>query len=667
MEEVEEEEEDNESIASGAGVTVPKDGCYEIIGTLKDKTLPKPDFAKEIIEYENRDQLYEQLVECDVIVYDICEDPDQVDEAIWAVSELHADLERLEKPKMFILVSSVMTWAKSKPLDPDDPEIPFTEDDYRRRKPHPNFKEHIAAEKAVIKMGKTNKSKLITYVIAAGLTYGCGEHIFHYMLKAAWHNAAQLQCFGQGSNVVPTIHIRDLGGVIQNIADSRPKVRYLVAVDDSKNPLEEIVKAVSQNLGTGKIKVITKEEALLSKDIEQADFDMLLVDLRMDGVYIKENMRIRWASETGVVENIQKVVKEYKETRGLLPMRAFIMGPPAAGKTTIAQQLCEHYKLHHIKIHDVIEEALERLARSAARADQDDQEDDDGRAQEDQELLEQINEYKANNDDRIEDANIKQFYKEKLKSMPCQNQGFVLDGYPKTLEQARELFAGDPDDAEEEGDKGAHDRSIMPEVVVCLEGDDDFLRERIMNLPENVVAGTHNTEEGLKRRLDAYKAVNTEDETVLNFFDEVEIHPEKIDVTKDSSHMMQDTVERIKKLMGEPRNYGPTPEEQEEFRRVEEETRLHKESEERAEKERREADEAAERKRRQEDWTARLEEVKHEEFEQLETQSIPLRNYLVKHVMPTLTQALIDCCKVRPDDAIDYLAEYLFQHNPQVD
>ena len=68
----------------------------------------------------------------------------------------------------------------------------------------------------------------------------------------------------------------------------------------------------------------------------------------------------------------------------------------------------------------------------------------------------------------------------------------------------------------------------MPEVVVCLEADDDFLRIRIMNLPENVVAGTHNTEEGLKRRLEEYKIVNTEDETVLNFFDEVEIHPEKI-------------------------------------------------------------------------------------------------------------------------------------------
>lgn len=37
-------------------------------------------------QFENKDQLYEFLVECDVIVYDITEDPDQIDEAVWAVS-----------------------------------------------------------------------------------------------------------------------------------------------------------------------------------------------------------------------------------------------------------------------------------------------------------------------------------------------------------------------------------------------------------------------------------------------------------------------------------------------------------------------------------------------------------------------------------------------------
>ena len=47
--------------------------------------------------------------------------------------------------------------------------------------------------------------------------------------------------------------------------------------------------------------------------------------------------------------------------------------------------------------------------------------------------------------------------------------------------------------------------------------------------------------------------------------------------------------------------------------------------------------------------------MKKEEYELLEAQSIPLRNYLMKHVMPTLTKGLIECCKVRPEDSVDFL------------
>ena len=56
--------------------------------------------------------------------------------------------------------------------------------------------------------------------------------------------------------------------------------------------------------------------------------------------------------------------------------------------------------------------------------------------------------------------------------------------------------------------------------------------------------------------------------------------------------------------------------------------------------------------------------MKKEEYELLEAQSVPLRNYLMKHVMPTLTQGLIECCKIRPDDAIDYLVSMciILQH-----
>lgn len=103
---------------------------------------------------------------------------------------------------------------------------------------------------------------------------------------------------------------------------------------------------------------------------------------------------------------------------------------------------------------------------------------------------------------------------------------------------------------------------MITEVVVSLEAPDEFLKNRVMNLPESVVAGTHNTEEGeffplsfrhfsfkkfkkirclshgltfrvvcfagLMRRLVEFRAINTEDETVLNYFDELEIHPDHI-------------------------------------------------------------------------------------------------------------------------------------------
>ena len=54
---------------------------------------------------------------------------------------------------------------------------------------------------------------------------------------------------------------------MQNICDQKPKVRYLVALDDSKVKLKQITKAVGKHLGTGKIKPVLKEDALLNKEI----------------------------------------------------------------------------------------------------------------------------------------------------------------------------------------------------------------------------------------------------------------------------------------------------------------------------------------------------------------------------------------------------------------
>lgn len=50
-----------------------------------------------------------------------------------------------------------------------------------------------------------------------------------------------------------------------------------------------------------------------------------------------------------------------------------------------------------------------------------------------------------------------------------------------------------------------------------------------------------------------------------------------------------------------------------------------------------------------------LYEVKLQEKELLEAQALPLRNYLMKYVMPSLTEALLHCSKIKPEDPVDFL------------
>ncbi len=48
------------------------------------------------------------------------------------------------------------------------------------------------------------------------------------------------------------------------------------------------------------------------------EIDFMLVNLRMESVYLKELFSIDWVCENGLVNNIDMVVEEYKKIRGLL-------------------------------------------------------------------------------------------------------------------------------------------------------------------------------------------------------------------------------------------------------------------------------------------------------------------------------------------------------------
>ncbi|KAF1491763.1 Adenylate kinase 7, partial [Megadyptes antipodes antipodes] len=680
LESTEEEEEEEDENNSAAEVSSrPKEGVYQVVGTLSKPESTKPCFAEETYAVSSRKELLSHLLECEIVVYNITEDANQIEEATWAASALHMEIEHFATPKLFILISTIMSWAKSKLPDPEDPEIPFTDEDYRRRKSHPNFMDHINAEKLILKLGKTNKHKFSTYVVASGHQYGAGEGVLHYFFKIGWlSETPAIPVFGDGNNFIPTIHVLDLAAVLQNIADHRPRFHYILAVDVSMHTLQELIKCISKNVGPGKIEKIPKENAFLSKELTQMHLDMLLVNLRMESMFLKESFNIKWVAQAGLVENIEQIVKEYKQSRGLLPLKVCIHGPPGVGKSTIAEELCKHYKLHHIKINDVISETIANLEKivvpkeldsdSVGEEGEDDEEEEGQNVEAAHELLARIKESMEQNAGRLDDQHIVKFVKDKLKSMPCRNQGYVLDGFPETYDQAKDLFNCNEDEEEEiKGKIPKCDKLITPEFVISLTASDEFLINRIINLPERIVAGTHYTQDRFLQSLNLFREFNTDDKTVLNYFDELEIHPQFIDVAKFEDPENRFIVKEIIKEIGEPRNYGLTDEEKENMERKAAEERLVKEAQEKAERERRETEERAERMANWEEWNRHLEEVKRQEQELLEAQSIPLRNYLMKNVMPTLMQGINECCTIRPDDPVDFLAEYLFKNSPDIE
>ncbi|KOC66213.1 Adenylate kinase 7 [Habropoda laboriosa] len=847
---------------------------YEIIGTISDPDNPTPEDVTMIIkEPRDRDALLEELMKCGIVIYDIAENEDQVEEARWAMQwssgsqdppgfralrvtesprsqgflryqgprAIVQELEKMEQaaPKAFkrnnevryfVLISTLMTWALTKPLNPDEPNLPFTEEDYRKRKPHPNFKPHIQCEKEVVITRKKTKlkDKLKTLVICCGITYGDEQSSLHHLFKMAWQNSPFLPIFGKGNNKIPLLHVRDLISVILDVLQNWPPLRYIVAAEQEPTSQTNIVKKISRALSTGKVKKIAEEEAFLLPEITQRTFDLMMMNLIVDPVYITD--RISWHLDAPFRDNINAIVKEYKAARNLQPIRIIVLGPPASGKTKIARHLADHYRIHYVHVKPLIVETIEKLTNEIEEArvaqdeaeqageneeeeEEEDVEEEEGavNVEERQELLDEIERNMQRTNGRLDDALLNKLFLRKLRSKESSNQGYVMDGHPKTFEQAKELFGGGnlnelEEEIEEEDETDTMD-TVMPELVVSLEASDDFLKERIIQRPEREIQGTHYTEEHMMRRLKEYRKRNTDDNTPLQFFDEIEIHPLIIDIEGDVCPDMFPTIYQCLQRVGLPRNYessnqgyvmdghpktfeqakelfgGGNLNELEEEIEEEDETdtmdtvmpelvvsleasddflkeriiqrpereiqgthyteehmmrrlkeyrkrntddntplqffdeieihpliidiegdvcpdmfptiyqclqrvglprnygltaaeardaRLRGEAEARAAEaaaELQEEKEMLERKRLREEkmaeWTNLMEKLKEEEEERLCLSGMPLRHYLVKYVFPTLTQGLIKVANLRPQDPVDFLAEYLFKENPE--
>uniref|UniRef100_T1JG49 Adenylate kinase 7 n=1 Tax=Strigamia maritima TaxID=126957 RepID=T1JG49_STRMM len=634
---------------------------FEIYGTVKSTNTTKSmGHIYKVLNRFNQMELIECFNSCDVVIFDISDDPEQIDEAKFALHGKNADIRPSEEEEE-IDVSVVV--------------LPFTEDDYRRRKPHPNYKRHWLFEKDVIRIGRFKPEALKTYVISSGLKYGMGEDILFHYFKTAWMNASFLPCIGNGKNKIPLIYITDLALLLQNLIEKNgTSPMYILAVDGQTTHLDSIVKAISEKLTTGAMRRISLENALLINGLKSRHLDYLTCDLLMESTIMTY-----LSFEGGLLPHISKVIQEFKETHGLEPIRIFIHGPPGAGQKQISENIASYYKVHPLFVKDVIQEKILKLKKIAVsesdllknvnleeEAEEEEEEnevEDESTAGDEsdedeavvslrilqaQEYLKSLKESLEKNNGELEDKLILNIVQEKLASKPCQNQGFALYGYPETSFQAKDLFTN-LTEIEEVFGLGV---VIMPELVVNLDAPDSFLKEKLILLPEVELVEQYGSEEALFHKLSEFRRLNTSDDSILSFFDEQETRIEIIDISTVESNKV--ILDRVKRLLGSPRNFGLSPEETEKQLRMKAEQTL---------KDQIAAKLNAEEEERQESHR-KLAEVRIQEEQMLEAQSLPMRNYLMQHVLPVLSHGLLECVKIRPQDPINFLAEYLFKFTP---
>lgn len=568
------------------------------------------------------------LLRCDLFIFELLNSR----EAKLLLNAIHAA--KFTEDKMIITVSNVMTWAGTTAAA-DGKDDGFFEEDYAKRKPHAMFKDVNALEALARRAQKDN---LKVFNICSGFLYGAQGGSFYPFLRAAWEcRQSGLICYGDGDNIVPCIHVQDLVSTILSVKSSPPETQYILAVDAGTSTMHSILNAVA-TYGMGGVKMAPVEQLAIETNSELAC--LFQANLLMTSGFLK-NAEMTWKAESGLVANMASVYEEFRAAHGLEALKMVIIGPPSSGKTYWAAQLAKEYLIHHVQLEKIIEKHTgnpqssfaEEVATAASRRE------------------------------RLSDDVINQMVREHLLSRPCVNQGYILDGFPKDADSARRIFGNGSDlDEDDDRSKLVLDPRLMCKLVIQLEAPDSFLQNRVMNLPQSAVDNTHNDELGFTRRLAAYRLQTASDETLARFFErEAKIDPLAVDVTEDDE---EELMSSLKAYLGFPKNFGPSQEEVES-------KRLAKEMEERARQEKifadiseRERLEREDRENRVAAEHARLEKLELQERELLEVRAKPLRRYLMDHVLPGLTEALLEVCRVRPEDPVDYLAEFLFRYNP---
>ena len=571
----------------------------------------KPDGVEKIVKMERTRDFRESILDSDVIIYDLM--TNKFEEVDYVIKTLKTS--KLTKEKTLVLLSSVMTWVNTPPKEkkegeeeeaegegegeaeeeeeeesePEEPEaqegedddeekpakkkiLYFKESDCHQRVPHERFFKMKNLETLAMSAPKT-QPMLKVNICCAGIRYGNGEGVLYDHFKNAWlQKPAKLPVIGKGDNLIPTIHNIDLARIVRRIIMENIAKEYIFAVDKTKRPTQKrIVQSISKDIGTGQINNFEAKDiadSIIWKDYLNINLKMKTSDAFKDGEVPEEfegdpdeeaaKLKFPWHCEKGIVENAKQLNIEFNGARGLNPVKIFVSGPPASGKSYYAQKIEKYYNVPRVHVKELTDAAF-KVANAEEEEGVDPTEFEAEIKTRVEELrdaavakIEEENADKSQQEDepeidrlalpiRIPDDIIYKMLIDRLKENDCRNRGYVLDGYPRNFKDAQNIFLKRTPQYDEEGnlmevdepelEEGEEknwdgyeiDTTISPSSVIVLRQDDNFLINRVKNLPDKEITGTHNNPKDLAKRLKIYRECNESqiaEPSVQQFFKE---------------------------------------------------------------------------------------------------------------------------------------------------
>ncbi len=117
-------------------------------------------------------------------------------------------------------------------------------------------------------------------MVSTGILYGMGEkQLLRLFKQAILQQPDELTVVGDGANLIPMIHISDMCQVIEELAWNRPDDKRVYLLSDSAEITQHaLVKAITDSVGNGKVKFITKEESLWNSDYNLTSLNFKIED-----------------------------------------------------------------------------------------------------------------------------------------------------------------------------------------------------------------------------------------------------------------------------------------------------------------------------------------------------------------------------------------------------